>query len=54
MLRIETPNPGLMKLSRFKQEPLGRKRFAIYRLHVLFRNDTPVLSGSPGTRVTYV
>ena len=49
MLGVETADPGLMKLSRFHQEPLGGERFAIDRLHVFFAKDTPRLPGLPGT-----
>ena len=33
MLGIETPNPGLVKLCRFAEEPLCRQRLAVGRLH---------------------
>lgn len=51
MLGIETADPGLMKLSRFTQEPLRGQRFTIDRLHVFVANDTPLLSAVPGTCV---
>jgi hypothetical protein len=40
MLRVETPDPGLVKLGRFIQEPLRRERLTIDRLHVLYSKDT--------------
>jgi hypothetical protein len=33
ILGIETPDPGLMKLRRFAEEPLGRQRLTVVRLH---------------------
>jgi len=52
MLGIETPDPGLMKLRRFTQEPLGGERFAIHRLHVCCGKDTALLPDSPCSCVT--
>jgi hypothetical protein len=52
MLGVETADPGLMKLSRFHQEPLRGERFAIDRLHYFLAKDTPLLTGLPAQGVT--